>query len=33
MIPVKGRAPLPAMAVGVVSPQGLTPKTLIKRSA
>ena len=31
MIPVKGRAPLPAMVAGVVSPQGLTPKTLIKR--
>jgi hypothetical protein len=33
MVTAKGRAPLPAMAAGVVSPQGLTPKTLIKSGA
>ena len=33
MVPVKGRAPLPAMAVGVVNSQEFTPKTLIKRGA
>ena len=30
MIPVKGRAPLPAMAVGVVNSQEFAPKRLLK---
>ena len=33
MVPVKGRAPLALNPAGVVSSQGLTPKTLIKSGA
>ena len=33
MIPVKGRAPPPAMVAGVANPRGFAPKTLIKSGA